>query len=528
MRPSWSRTCLANVRVKLRQLMVLSAVSLTVATTSAQPAMEEQLFDRTGFASPNQPTWAALTDFELTLLNRLQSGNQPSSQDLLSLYLMASGDVRSAATVQTFQARIDEFFAEYPELERTRDERERGRRLLRAMHEHFLRADSRSPLAGYDADQSRLSELLRTGIYNCLSSSLLYLVLADQLGLTHAGVIMPSHAFVQITLPDGRIADVETTTADGFDVVRDAAFFERQASRWFSDRQLVVPTYEDYEQRRVVTAAGLGYESMWAQHTFESRMDYADRLRLAEIRGVLQSDRADAQHNRLVYYYREAEFLRQQEDINTANTLMARIAPFLASFEPVIPAGLFSDPVSTVPLLLLQAERANWLIQQGLEEQGEALALTVLPQADDAPLNNSLIRDLAYRAIHTRVTQLLQRGELAPAQTLLQQLPPDCHGSAWCFDAVDQLTIAQGRQYFEQRNWPRAISWYSDYLTRGLDTGNREIFASNLETAYLNQAEQHWFDEERDEAVAALEVCVIRAPVAQRCQQRLETMRQRR
>jgi hypothetical protein len=52
------------------------------------------------------------------------------------------------------------------------------------------------------------------------------------------------------------------------------------------------------------------------------------------------------------------------------------------------------------------------------------------------------------------------------------------------------------------------------------------VFENNLQSAYLNQAEQHWFDEERDEAIAMLEVCVITVAAPQRCQQRLQAARQ--
>ncbi|MDO8907468.1 MAG: transglutaminase family protein [Pseudohongiella sp.] len=529
-------TCCSNTSLaaSLLALWILLSTSLAWSQINEpSPLLASQTgpdsIDRTGFAAPGQLSWSPMTDFEQTLLERFISEDVFTANDLLSLYLLASGDVRNRQQVQDFQAKIDAFFERHDDILHIPDERGRGAALLQRMHHYFLRVDESTPLAGYDEDQSQLSELLRSGVYNCISSALLYLVLAETAGLTTAGVIMPSHAFVQVTLPDGRVADVETTAADGFDVVRNQAFFDRSADEWFRSRRLVVPSFADYEQRRVVSVAGLGYESLWSQHTTEARMDYADRLRLAEFRGLLQSAIPDAQHNRLVYYYREAEFLRNQNDVLLFDRLMARIDPFLAGFANVVASDLFSDPVSAVPLLLLQAERAEWRIGRGNDtDAAVTLAFDVLQQVDTAVMNVDVIRDLAYRALHTRVLSLLSSAQFAQARGLIERFPADCAESGFCINALEQYYVTHGRQYWQDSNWRRTISLYEEYLARGLQTENREVFVSNLETAYLNQAEQHWFDEERDEAESILEVCIIRAPQSQRCQQRLQAARQRR
>jgi hypothetical protein len=529
---------------------------MTDAPLTLAPLSDESSVERSGFAAPGQATWTALSDFEHALIQRFDNQTSAPADDLLELYLLASGDIRSGQQAQVFQSQIDAFFGQHNDVLRIGDERERGAELLRRMHRHFLNADQRAPLAGYDADQSRLSELLRSGVYNCISSALLYLVLAEAAGLSSAGVIMPSHAYVQITLPDGHVADVETTAADGFDVVRDQAFFNRQASDWFASRRLVVPSFADYEQRRVVSAAGLGYESMWSQHTTQTRMHYADRMRLAEVRGVMQADEADAQHNRLVYYYREADYLRQQNDMVLLDALMSRINPLLSDFDSRAANDHFTDTVTAVPLLLLQAERAEWLFRRSVQEsaqeraqesaqnsdaestgqnvnasqqlagQGQQLAFYVLSQADSAALNQQLIRDLSYRALGAQVTNLLEINAMSEARSLIAQFPDDCAASAFCINAIEQFYMSQGQQYWAQRNWPSAIFIYEEYLARGLQTNNRQVFENNLQSAYLNQAEQHWFDEERDEAIAMLEVCVITVAAPQRCQQRLQAARQ--
>jgi tetratricopeptide (TPR) repeat protein len=83
----------------------------------------------------------------------------------------------------------------------------------------FLHA---GPMAkGYVARQTTLSGLLDTGEFNCVSSAVLYALIARRLGLQVRAVEVPGYLLaghVFIVLHDGRRRiDVETTNARGFD-----------------------------------------------------------------------------------------------------------------------------------------------------------------------------------------------------------------------------------------------------------------------------------------------------------------------
>jgi tetratricopeptide (TPR) repeat protein len=88
------------------------------------------------------------------------------------------------------------------------DPRERGEFILDFMHRRFLKS--------YSARQTRLDQLLTAGRYNCVSSAVLYVILASSAGLEAAGVMTRDHAFVTVTAGAERI-DVETTNRYGFD-----------------------------------------------------------------------------------------------------------------------------------------------------------------------------------------------------------------------------------------------------------------------------------------------------------------------
>jgi len=83
-----------------------------------------------------------------------------------------------------------------------------GDTLLGWIHENIL--------SRYRLLQSDMDVLLDTGEYNCVSSAVLYLILAGDLGLDAAGVETTDHAFCRVATPRGEV-DVETTTVYGFD-----------------------------------------------------------------------------------------------------------------------------------------------------------------------------------------------------------------------------------------------------------------------------------------------------------------------
>ena len=67
----------------------------------------------------------------------------------------------------------------------------------------------------YSVQQTRVDTTLETGVYNCVSSAVLYLVLARSVGLSVGGVRTADHAFCFV-LVNGQQIDVETTNPFGF------------------------------------------------------------------------------------------------------------------------------------------------------------------------------------------------------------------------------------------------------------------------------------------------------------------------
>jgi len=85
---------------------------------------------------------------------------------------------------------------------------ERAKRLHRLLHRRYLE--------NYRRDADGLIHLLETGEYNCLSTTLLYGLLARELGYDVLVLERPGHVLLALEFDDERIA-VETTSPKGFD-----------------------------------------------------------------------------------------------------------------------------------------------------------------------------------------------------------------------------------------------------------------------------------------------------------------------
>ena len=72
-------------------------------------------------------------------------------------------------------------------------EEERGRAILKYLYSEYLKS--------YSLNQTKIDAALDTGLYNCVSSALLYMAAAKAAGLDVRGQRTTQHAFCSIYVP---------------------------------------------------------------------------------------------------------------------------------------------------------------------------------------------------------------------------------------------------------------------------------------------------------------------------------------
>jgi hypothetical protein len=135
-------------------------------------------------------------------------------QDLERAAFLASG--LSPDKASTYAARLNAYLAQLDQAAGSlADPGARAEAALSFIHDRLMKA--------YRSDATTLDGILDTGLYNCVSSAVLYMIAARSLGLDVAGVRTSDHAFCVVRLI-GRDVDVETTSPAGYDPGTKRAF----------------------------------------------------------------------------------------------------------------------------------------------------------------------------------------------------------------------------------------------------------------------------------------------------------------
>ena len=121
-----------------------------------------------------------------------------------SLAFSGASDAAASSAKDRLSSLLLRFRSEVAELS---DQSVLAERALTFLHKNLF--------TSYSVQQTRVDTALETGVYNCVSSAVLYLVLARSVGLSVGGVRTADHAFCFV-LVDGQQIDVETTNPFGF------------------------------------------------------------------------------------------------------------------------------------------------------------------------------------------------------------------------------------------------------------------------------------------------------------------------
>jgi len=512
--------------VKLQRIGII--LCLTVSLMPAILQADSRELNRRDFGQNALPLWAPLSGFEVQTINNFALAQAGDPEALLALYLLASGDVRSTTDFSRYQQRLQQGISRLqlpnPRAGNARSLRRLAESLHHGLHNEFHAGpgalDGGNYLAGYDAEQSQLSRLFDSGIFNCISSALLYAVAAREFDLQVDGVLLPSHALIQLTLPDGEVVNIETTASDGFDMAHDEAYFSRNI-QWFEQRDLAAPDQQAQPERKVVSLADLGLENMWNQHAASGRMAYPDRLRLAEIRGYLMPHDPQAQKNRMLYYTREFETLSHQGDDASLLRLFTLIDDYIESLGELAQHPEAVEDNAFLSLLAwLQAAHANALVLGPEPGRGRDQIRTLLAALDRDWQDIEAIRHNLFVGLARYTERRLSSQAFPQARQAFDGIEVDCAAYHPCRDALTRVYAEWASFYWQLQDWHQVTNTYHDFFELALDSTQSSLMAQNLETAYHNWADQQWLDEDRDGAIERLEQCLEVLPDAALCSRR--------
>ena len=424
---------------------------------------------RVGYGLSPYPIWSELTYFERDTLSDLHLAQKNDPDALLALYLLASG-VRGNADYETVRRRIGQFLTR-AEKRIVEDDNKNlvGRLLNNEMHNFFFLQESHGGAPnGYAMDQSRLMGIFETGEFNCISASLLYIVLSRHFDLSVQGVLLPSHAFVELRA-EGRAIDVETTSALGYDQLHDAAFYERNNNEWFSSRGLQPATFEDYQQRERVSPTMLGARNMVNQHTSKNQMDADDSARLAEISAYIDPDNVIAQEKRLYFYNREIHALVTDQEWDA----LARL--FKVTYGSVLRDGTRFPSNANMQLslqmylsgaMLTYAEHGD--IDQTLEVMGQLLAreLPIDESGGKSGDSRQQIEARITNAVSVLMTKLVERHRFNDGLLVLSLTEGHLKDPKAWPDMTNWFYLRWAEYFWQKSAWKDVVEVLSEYTAQ--------------------------------------------------------------
>jgi tetratricopeptide (TPR) repeat protein len=477
--------------------------------------------DRGAYGANPIPIWSPLTAAELRAMQDRDKAAAGDPGALLGLAILASGDKRGAAADAAIRARVAAFVARLrPEIDAESKPWQKGFILHRAMHAEFLSggkvgasgADGENAPTGYAWAQSRLTGIFEDGKYNCISSALLYIVLAREFGFRVQGVQLPSHAFVQLTLSNGKLIEVETTTPSGYDWIHDEAFYKKRAGVWFSARGLPASTFKDYQSRKILEPLQLVALNMANQHTSTDRMAPADRRRLIEARAWCAQEDLDAQLNRIALFAAEYKTLSAKKDWATLDRLYRVVSPSFSSLHKA-----WNSETGFSNHLAWQAfYRANTLQNSSRIPESFSWIDTSLawarPEAKDGPVLKS--NNASLIIIITRT--LAERKEFASAEAYVLRYPAILRGDKNFRSHLTWLYQEWGMQEWDRKDWQAVADIFGKSLIHA-PAEYRKPVQDNLATAYLNMTAELQNQGDWPKARAALKKCLEQVPEARKC-----------
>jgi len=426
--------------------------------------------------------WSPLTEIEISTLRNTPLAKTGDPDALLALAIMASGDIRTEAqyaeiknTVRKFVKRIK------PRLSAEKNTARKGFLLYSAMHGEFFSSHlSGDDLKAYRANQSRLTEIFRSQTFNCISSSLLYLILARYFDLMVEGVILPSHSFVQLTTPESQVIEIETTSRRGYGLRHNEAFYENSASHWSQLRGLPDISYEDYLNREIVSAFQLITENMNHQHTTSGRLAQRDRYRLNEIRAWLLPQDFEAQRNRLYVFNNELIRLIEKKDYQSASKLLNIAKSSIRYYKQALTSGQNLDNAIHDSIAFMFAARAE-------------IAL-----ADDNYPDAIYNYKQALQWVNDPEQDLRLRQNIS---------------IAW---------LQQGNHFFSQQDYASAIAHYVKAQNKHNNNQLKQTIDDNISSAFWNMAVAHLNTGDIYSAYDLLSQCRSQYPHIEQCQKKMD------
>ncbi len=460
--------------------------------------------------------WSSLTSAEVTTLGRMDAAQSGESQALLRLYILASGRNREEKDIERYQSQVAHFCdSMVPVLNGLKTETAKAEALFKGMYRHFIKSGRGGPTFGYDFGHSDLTRLLDERIYNCISITMLYIVICRHFQIKAQPVLIPGHAFVQLQLSSNNVIEVEAVTRDGFNIKHDQAFYSAQGSLFGSIYGRNI-TFADYKKRRILQPWEIAVENMSNQHTMPSVLGMQGYFRLRELQSVIQPTKLEYRRERLSLYLQAAQ--KSKEDSNFSETL--RLCQVTHGFLDSVHATMEQDSGIRrwyAHLRLLQAEAS---LHQSEEDTSFFTNIDAALEAlSKGNADSSLFHSNSYALLMTRWVGQVSKQRFQVVEREMNRYAHLCRKESYCGENRAWLFSSWAMDYWDKKEWEPSIQKFG--LAYLYATESRPTIAKNMGVGYCNWSNDLAVKQDFKGCARILNTCLQKSPNPKPCRERI-------
>jgi len=275
---------------------------------------------------------------------------------------------------------------------------------------------------------------------------MLFTVLARAFNMPVRGVAVPTHAFAQLTLADGKVLEIETTSGTGFDHVHDERFYREGAAQWSSSRGLAPVTFEQYQKRKVLEPYQLMALGMLNQAGLEKGEAQA---RLTEAAAFVDPANAQAERFRLQLYVNEADVLSQRGQARTIVRMFERLNPVLAEATHMWAA----DPAAMRLVAWAYFYQADALAVVGRGDEAVAIARGTLGWLNPVWEDQAALRENFMGILMDRMLALMEQKRFEQAAAAMNEHIAACRQSDICPQNLEAVYLNWSADHHNAGNW---------------------------------------------------------------------------
>lgn len=432
---------------------------------------------------------------------------------LLEAGLIASG-VKNKQKLDSYTQRADKLFEIITNIKKFNElnDYEKSEVILIVLHKVLFKK--------YIINATRVDAVFDRGIFNCVSSAVIYNYYCERLGLKAYGILVPDHVFSAIRVK-GELIDVETTTIYGFDPTgknKGNKSFERLTGfKYYGENSKFRKTLDDiqlvatiYSNRGADSKKDFNYaqgiaNSVKALNMYPELGEAENNLKANYVNWSLKLNKRK-QYNKSLDIMKEAiTFLPDDQDVVNAYKVAYQLLALSLAQKKNFPKSI--ETIQEINQLYPEDKKINNMYQRiyvlywknFLDKKQFQKALNLVDQGRKEFEHEKLLNEMEINTYINWAYEFAQKKEFDQAIQIIRSSKEKYPKDKELIKAFHLIHLAKGENYIVQRDYLNGKPFFEEYLKENpKDSKMRKIYIDFFLVISFNELEKKNYDQAID------------------------------